>query len=142
MNALTSTLFRFFRSVRLAVVLILVIIVLSMLATLVPQGMPDEMYRARYSPAIYAVIGALGYQRFFSSALFLFPVLLFTINLGVCAADRFVTRARTHAKRRYGPDLVHIGLLVLIAGGIVTALGQSPGGVVSGRRAGGAPGQR
>jgi len=123
-NALLGNLYRFFRSVKLAVVLILVIIALSMLATLVPQGMPDEMYRARYSPAVYALINAFGYQRFFGSAFFLIPVLFFTVNLGVCAADRFITRARTRAKRRYGPDLVHIGLLILIAGGLVTALGR------------------
>ena len=119
-----NALYRFFRSVKLAVVLILVIIVFSMLATLVPQGMPDEVYRARYSPVLYMLISSLGLQRFFGSALFLIPVMLFTVNLGVCAADRLVTRARTHAKRRYGPDLMHLGLLVLIAGGLVTALGR------------------
>ncbi len=104
--------------------LILVIVVLSILATLVPQGMPDDVYKAQYSPAVYALISSLGLERFFSSALFLIPVFLFTVNLGVCAVDRLVTRARTHEKRRYGPDLVHLGLLVLIAGGLVTALGR------------------
>jgi cytochrome c biogenesis protein len=120
-----KALYRFFRSVKLAIVLILVIIVLSMLATLVPQGMQDEAYRAQYSPAVYALISFFGLQRFFSSALFLIPVLMFTVNLGVCAADRLITRARRHAKRRYGPDLMHLGLLVLIAGGLVTALGRN-----------------
>jgi cytochrome c biogenesis protein ResB len=119
-----NVLYKFFRSMKLAIVLIGVIVVLSILATLVPQGMPDHVYRAQYSPALYALVTSLGLQRFFSSVLFLLPVLLFTINLGVCAADRLITRARTRAKRRYGPDLLHLGLLVLVAGGLVTALGR------------------
>ena len=51
-------------------------------------------------------------------------MLLFTVNLGVCAVDRFVTRARTGAKRRHGPDLLHAGLLLLLAGALVTSLGR------------------
>ena len=95
-----NALYRFLKSVRLAVVLILVITALSLLATLVR------------------------FDRFFSSAIFLAPVFLFTVNLGVCAADRLITRERNKTKRRHGPDLIHIGLLVLIAAGLVTALGR------------------
>jgi cytochrome c biogenesis protein len=112
------------KSVRLAIVLILVITVLSLFATLVPQGRPAAWYQARYGGGLYALIRAIRLDSFFSSPLFLVPVLLFTVNLGTCAADRLVTRQRNRAKRRYGPDLIHIGLLVLIAGGLVTALGR------------------
>jgi cytochrome c biogenesis protein len=116
--------YRFFKSVRLAVILILVIIVLSLLATLVPQGRPDAWYQASYSPALYAAIRLLRLGSFFRSYVFLVPVIFFTLNLGTCAVDRIVTRTRTGAKHRHGPDLIHIGLLVLIAGGLVTALGR------------------
>ena len=113
-----------FKSVKLAVVLILVIAALSVLATLVPQGRPDEWYRVRYSPALYWLVTASGMDSFFTSLLFLVPVLLFTLNLLTCAVSRLVRRARTRAPRRYGPDLVHIGLLVLVAAGLVTTLGR------------------
>lgn len=119
-----KALYRFFRSVRLAVVLILVLTVLSLLSTFVPQGQPDQYYKARYSAFAAGLIAATGMGRFFSSILFLAPGFLFTVNLGVCAADRLVKRARTGAKRRYGPDLIHVGLLILIAGGIVTSLAR------------------
>jgi len=119
-----KALYRFFRSVRLAVVLILALTVLSLLSTFVPQGQPDHYYKARYSAFAAGLIAATGMGRFFSSILFLAPAVLFTVSLGVCAADRLVKRARTGAKRRYGPDLIHVGLLILIAGGIATSLAR------------------
>ncbi len=94
-----KALYHFFKSARLAVVLILLITVLSVLATTLVRS-----------------------ERFFRSAVFLIPVALFTVNLGVCAVDRFVRRARSTAKKRYGPDLIHLGLLLLIIGGLATTL--------------------
>ena len=119
-----QALYRFLKSVRLAIVLILLITALSVLSTLVPQGREPAFYQGRYSPALHALITALGFNRYFSSALFLIPVAVFALNLGVCAVDRVVRRRRMKARRRFGPDIVHVALLVLIAGGLVTALGR------------------
>jgi cytochrome c biogenesis protein len=116
--------YRFFRSVRLAIVLILLLTVLALLSTFVPQGEPAGFYAARYPPFVAGLLAVTGMTRFFTSALFLAPVLLFTVNLGVCAVGRFVTRARTGATRRHGPDLLHAGLLLLLAGALVTSLGR------------------
>jgi hypothetical protein len=118
------TLYAFFKSVRLAVVLIILITVLSLLATLVPQGRPQQWYEARYAPGLLLLIDALQLRNFFGSVIFLAPVGLFTVNLACCTVDRLVRRARTGAARRFGPDLVHIGLLVLVAGGLATGLGR------------------
>ena len=117
-----NSLYRFFKSVRLTVVLLLVITVLSVLATLVPQGREAAYYQETYSAGVYRLVTSLQFDRFFSSILFLIPVCLFTLNLAVCAVDRFVRRARSGAHKRYGPDLVHIGLLLLILGSLVTVL--------------------
>ncbi len=111
-------------SVRLALALIVIIIVLAALSTLVPQGMSDSWYAARYAPLVAAAVRFLGFGGFFHSALFLAPALLFSVNLGFCTVDRLVTRARAHSPRRHGPDLIHIGLMVLIVGGLATALGR------------------
>ncbi len=123
MNALRS-IFLFFKSVRLALLLIVLIVVLSLLATLVPQGRPESWYQARYAPGILAVITFLHLAGFFRSAIFLVPIGFFTASLACCTVDRLVRRVRTGAPHRYGPDLVHIGLLVLVAGGLVTAMGR------------------
>ncbi len=119
-----NALYRFLKSVRLAVVLILLVTVLSLLATLVPQGEADSFYKTNYSPAVYQLITLFDFNKFFSSALFLIPVAFFAVNLGVCAVDRFLRQARKKGAWRFGPDLVHVGLLVLIAGALVTGLGR------------------
>jgi cytochrome c biogenesis protein len=116
-----KVLYRLLKSVRLAVVLILVITALSLLASLIPQGRPDEWYQESYPPALFSLFRFASLPRLFSSALFLIPVFLFTLNLGVCAADRVIRRMKSKAAPRHGPDLIHLGLLLLIAGGLVTA---------------------
>lgn len=111
----------FLKSVRLAIVLIIVIVVLSLLATLVPQGRPVEWYHTHYTPWAFQAVKVFHLDVFFRSAIFLVPVCLFTVNLGFCTVGRFASGG---LRRRYGPDLVHIGLLVLIAGGLTTAFGR------------------
>lgn len=91
-----KALFGFLKSVKLAVALILLITVLSILSTLV------------------------GWSGFFSSAFFLVPAFAFALNVALCTADRLFQRLKTGAKPRYGPDLIHIGLLILIAGGLLS----------------------
>ncbi len=61
---------------------------------------------------------------FVHSLLFLIPVCLLAVSLGFCAVHRFVSRIRLSAPRRFGPDLIHLGLLVLICGGLLSALGR------------------
>jgi len=117
-----SKLYRFFRSVRLAVVLLLVITGLSILATLIPQGRGEEYYRASYAPGMADLILWTRFDRFSTSVLFLAPLALFVVNLGVCTVHRMTTRGKSGASRRHGPDLIHIGLLILAVGGVASTL--------------------
>jgi hypothetical protein len=119
-----QALYRFFRSVRLAVVLLLLLTALSILATLVPQGREPAFYFHNYPPLLARLITALGYTNFFKSWLFLIPSVLFFANLAVCAVDRIAGRLRRKARRRYGPDLVHLGLLLLIVGALLSTWGR------------------
>jgi cytochrome c biogenesis protein ResB len=128
-----EALYRFFKSVRLAVVLLLLLTVLSILATLVPQGQQPAFYFHNYPPLLARLITGLGYSSFFKSWLFFIPCVLFFINLAVCTVDRLAGRLRRKARRRYGPDLVHVGLLVLIVGALVTATGRREGTFFLGR---------
>ncbi len=112
------------RSMRLAVALILLIAAMSLLSTFVPQGRENAFYLARYTPGVARVMIATGFVTFFRSALFIVPVLLFAVCLGACAAHRLARRVRRHPWHRIGPDIVHLGLLLLIAGALVSALGR------------------
>jgi cytochrome c biogenesis protein len=119
-----NALYRFFKSVKLAVTLILVIALLSLLSTFIPQSQEPAFYLHRYSAPLARLIVALGFHHFFKSLLFLVPCVLFFVNLGVCAIDRLVGRWRRKARPRYGPDLIHIGLLVLVAGALLSTWGR------------------
>jgi len=46
------------------------------------------------------------------------------MNLATCAAHRFVTRLRAGVPKRFGPDVIHLGLLILAAGGFLTLRGR------------------
>jgi hypothetical protein len=130
-SALTA-LYNFFRSIRLAVVLILIIAVLSILSTLIPQGNDAAFYFHRYGAFWAQVVLRLEFDNLFRSILFLVPAGLFFINLSVCTADRLLGRQRRGARRRHGPDLIHIGLLVLIVGAMFSVFGRREGVVYMG----------
>ena len=112
---------RFFRSIRLTVVLIAVIIVFALLSTLVPQGRSESEYREQFSSFVYSLITMTDINNYTKSSLFWVPLVLFILNLGVCTIDRIAKRIKNKAPRHIGPDLIHVGLLVLCVGGITTA---------------------
>ncbi len=112
--------YKLVKSVKVAVVLIVLIAVLSVLATLVPQGMVEEFYLQNYPSVISSIILATGFHHFFRSYIFIVLSALFGINLLACTLDRIIKRLQSKAKKRFGPDIIHIGLMILIIGGGVT----------------------
>ncbi len=97
-------------SIKLAITLIAVIGVGSLISTVVPQGESSGTY--------------------FGSALFLVPLVLFFLNLGACTVARLRRELGKKTKRRHGPDILHIGLLILILGGFLTAAARKEGMVM------------
>jgi cytochrome c biogenesis protein ResB len=89
-------LFKALRSVKLAIVLIAYLAVTGILASLAPQG----------------------FANFYGSALFLAPAFLFFANLAACSAERFVRERKKGKGRRHGPDILHLGLILLILGAV------------------------
>ena len=122
-----ASIYKFLRSVKLAVVLLLLITATSILATLVPQGSDLAFYQAAYGPRIAWLITGLSFDTFFTSFLFILPAVLFVLNLSVCTVDRFMGRIRRKAKKRLGSDILHVGLLVLFIGGVISFAGREEG---------------
>ena len=120
-------LYQFLKSVKLAIVLLVVIALISALSTLIPQNRELAFYYHSYSPVLTWLVLNLGLNSFFSSFLFIASLILFTINLGVCMVDRLVREFTGRRKKRFGPDIVHFGLLVFIVGGIFTFNGRREG---------------
>ncbi len=120
-------LFLFFKSVKLALVLLAILTVTSILATLIPQGREPAFYYNTYPSFLTWIILKTQFNEFFRSFLFITTTLLFFINLSVCTADRLIREFKGKRKKRFGPDLIHVGLLVLIIGGLITFRGRLEG---------------
>jgi hypothetical protein len=59
---------------------------------------------------------------FYGSLLFYIPAFLFFANLAACSADRFTRELKKGKARRHGPDILHLGLILLLMGAV---LGQA-----------------
>jgi len=173
---------KFFSSVKLAIVLIILITLASVLGTLIPQGRSAAEYSARYG-SLASLLNGLRLTRLYQSAWYLGLLLLFAVNTVVCTLSRLgpkwrrafgpapetdakaVATMRTSARfrlppplaaakdrlagrlksRRYrldesvegqkavllarkrrlgwfGSDIVHLGLLVILAGGLTSGI--------------------
>jgi cytochrome c biogenesis protein len=173
---------KFFSSVKLAIVLIILLTVASTVGTLIPQGRSAAEYAARYG-SLAGLFTALQLTRLYQSVWYLALLLFFAVNTIVCTLARLgpkwrrafrpapetdaksVTSMRASArfrlpltiapardrvagalkarhylldqsahdekvviqarKRRlgwFGSDIVHLGLLVILAGGITSGL--------------------
>jgi hypothetical protein len=117
------------KSVKLAVVLIAYLAVAGMLATLVPQGLEADFYAGAYPKLLAEVVVQSGFTRFFTSLAFLLPSFLFFANLAACSIDRFLREIRRTGKRRHGPDVLHLGLLVLVVGAVLSFSGRQEGAI-------------
>jgi cytochrome c biogenesis protein ResB len=108
--------FKALRSIKLAIFLLAYFAITGMLATLVPQGREPEYYRATMPDFIARIVADSGFSHFYGSLLFLVPAFAFFANLSACAAYRFARELKKdRKKRRHGPDIVHLGLILLVA---------------------------
>jgi cytochrome c biogenesis protein ResB len=107
--------FKALRSLKLAIVLIAYLATTGILASLLPQGRDAAYYRSTLPPFAAEIVVRTGFSNFFGSLLFLIPALLFFANLSACASDRLVRELKKdREKRRHGPDILHLGLILLV----------------------------
>ncbi|MDP2790787.1 MAG: cytochrome c biogenesis protein ResB [Rectinemataceae bacterium] len=110
------------RSVKLASMLLVYLAGACLIGGLIPQGKSDSFYFDHFSPFLARSILNYGLARIFSGILFMGPASLFIVNLTVCSFHRFTGELRKEGrKRRHGPDILHVGLIILAIGGIMTS---------------------
>jgi len=102
-------------STRLAIAILAYIALASIVATLVPPGW------------MFAAPGPSG---FFASPAFIIPVFIFFANLSACTAQRLVRQIRMKHGRRFGPDILHVGLMVLVLGSLWSVATRQEGSVM------------
>ena len=118
MESVFSRIFDLLRSLKLAIILIAILGLLAAAGGLIPQGAASDFYAAHYSGLLGRLIERLSFNTMFSSPLFLASTALFALNLTLCSFQRFTVQLSLPGKlRRHGPDILHIGLIILILGG-------------------------
>jgi hypothetical protein len=117
----------FLSSIRLAVFLIAYLAGMGVLATLVPQGREPEFYAGAYPRLVAGLILGSGLSSFFRSWLFILPAFLFFANLSACTMSRLLREVRKAGPRRHGPDILHLGLMILIIGAVLSFAGRKEG---------------
>lgn len=112
----------YLRSIRFFFLIAALLVVFAGLASLIPQNIGEEAYTARYGVTTSGFILAIGLDRFYRSPLFFILGGLLELNLLACTIPRLARRLRHRQTRlfSFAPDVIHLGLAVLIVGGVVT----------------------
>jgi hypothetical protein len=110
------------RSIKLASVLLVLLALMAVLGGVIPQGKNAFFYSQKFPGTEARLILSLHLDHVFTNPIFLALTALFTVNLTVCTFHRLSNELRKKSgTRRHGPDLLHIGLILLVFGGILTA---------------------
>lgn len=120
--------YQYLKSLKLAVALLVYLTLTGTLATLIPQGLDPVYYNSHFPKFVATLILETHFHRFFTSILFLGPAILFFINLTLCTVDRFWKELKKkRGPKRFGPDILHFGLILLTIGAIVSFSGRQEG---------------
>ena len=80
---------KFFSSVKLAVVLLIILAIVSVIGTVIQQNEAPERYLREYSQSTVQLFEALGFFDMYHTWWFILLLFLFTANLTICTLERF-----------------------------------------------------
>ena len=117
-----NKIYRYMTSIRFAIVLMVIIAVLCVLYTVIPQNRPISDYTESYGSAIANVITLLGLDHVLTSLWMYLSGLLFTLNLFICTFRRvgFARRQTKSKVSAWGSPVLHVGLCVVLAGAVLS----------------------
>jgi cytochrome c biogenesis protein len=86
---ISEKVWKFFSSVKLAVVLLIILAIVSVIGTIIAQNEPPDRYLQEYSQATVNLFETLGFFDMYHTWWFVFLLFLLTANLTICTLDRF-----------------------------------------------------
>lgn len=108
---------RFFCSIRLALVLLSLIILASIIGTIVSQGLLPDEYIKRYGRTPYNLFSVFGFFDIYHSWWFVILLSLFFVNLLICSIDRLRFSLQT-----VGSIFTHLSIILILLGALISAL--------------------
>lgn len=105
-EVVADKIWKFFSSVKLAVVLLIILAIVSVIGTVIQQNQAPEDYLKEYSQGTIELFEALGFFDLYHTWWFVLLLLMFTANLTICTLERFpnVWKAVRAPLRQMGED--------------------------------------
>ena len=97
-KSLFYNIFRFFASIRLAIILLILIACTSIIGTVILQNATPDQYKALYSIKTYKVMNSLGLFDFYRSIWFVLLLIMLSLNLLFCSIKRLPSVIRLISK--------------------------------------------
>ncbi len=116
---------RWLASMQTAITLLAIVAALSMAGVLIGQNLPYEAYVGKHGPGLGGFIVRSGLSDVFGAWYFLLIVTLLGVSIITCSFVRILRLVRTPSGLRIGKLgslLTHLSIVVVLAGGLVTAL--------------------
>jgi cytochrome c biogenesis protein len=88
MKIAKNVIWRFFASVKLALITLIILAAASIIGTLIKQGQESSYYVQEYGPSLARLFEILDIPKMYSSWWFFSLLSLFAINLVVCSIER------------------------------------------------------
>ncbi|MBS1125660.1 MAG: hypothetical protein H6Q98_598, partial [Nitrospirae bacterium] len=88
-EVVADKIWKFFSSVKLAVVLLIILAVVSVIGTVIQQNQAPEDYLREYSQGTVELFEALGFFDLYHTWWFVLILLMITANLTICTLERF-----------------------------------------------------
>ncbi len=88
-EVVADKIWKFFSSVKLAVVLLIILAVVSVIGTVIQQNQAPEDYLREYSQGTVELFETLGFFDLYHTWWFVLILLMFTANLTICTLERF-----------------------------------------------------
>ena len=116
---------RWLSSMTGAVWILVVLAVMSLLGVSIGQGLPPDAYTDRYGQVLGSFVYRSGLSEIFTSWYFLLFAAVLAVSLIACSFGRLkklaAVRGRGRASR-VGSLLLHVSMVVILAGGVVTGV--------------------
>jgi cytochrome c biogenesis protein ResB len=116
---------RWIASMSGAVWILVAVTVLSLMGVLIGQNLPAEAYLERYGTWLGTFVVGSGLSSVFTSWYFLLLVSVLAVSLFACSLGRLRRQALARGgrdPRRAGALILHVSLVIVLAGGLVTAV--------------------
>lgn len=95
-----KSIWKFFASIRLSVVLLLAIAIASIMGTVIPQNESVQVYVAKFGAVGYRILSTLDVFDMYSSWWFQALLMLLVINIVVCSLDRLPVTLKAVSSKR------------------------------------------